>query len=81
LGGSTSRNVDVNHVVRKNCAAIKLLGGHEDKVKTKVKQFNTGLKKKKRHTKEGQNPASIEEKRKREKQKLQGMTDEQGGEK
>lgn len=30
------RNLDVNHVVRKNCAAIKLLGGHEDEVKTKV---------------------------------------------
>lgn len=29
------------NVVGKNRAAIKLLGGHEDKVETKVRQYNT----------------------------------------
>jgi hypothetical protein len=37
---SASRNVDVNHVEGNNCAAIKLLDRHEDKVKSTVREYN-----------------------------------------
>jgi hypothetical protein len=59
------------------CHAIKLLGGHETKVKTKVRQYNTVLK---RTYKRDAEPGQHRREEKAREQKLQGMTDEQGGE-